>query len=106
MSMNNTSPFEISENAREKLSQVCRKFYVRKLSVYGSVLHGEARPDSDLDILVEFIPGHVPGFAFVDLQDELSSILGRTVDLRTPNDLSKYFCDTVVKEAQPIYAHG
>lgn len=91
----------------EKLSQVCRKYYVRKLSVFGSTVHGEARDDSDLDILVEFIPGHVPGFfTFIDLQDELSAIFGRPVDLRTPQDLSKYFRDNVVKEAQQLYAVG
>ncbi|MGA2623576.1 MAG: nucleotidyltransferase family protein [Bacteroidota bacterium] len=98
--------FEISESGRQQLSQICRKYYVRKLSIFGSTLRGEERDDSDLDILVEFISGHVPGFAFVDLQEELSAILGRTVDLRTPDDLSRYFRETVVKEAQPIYAHG
>jgi len=97
---------EITETNRKQLAQICKKFYVQKLAVFGSTLYGEERPDSDLDILVEFIPGHVPGFAFVDLQDELSSILGRTVDLRTPDDLSTYFRDAVVKEAHPIYAHA
>jgi len=97
-------PFEISETMRAKLEEVCTKFYVRKLSIFGSMLHGDDRPDSDLDILVEFVPGHVPGFAFAGLQDELSLILGRKVDLRTSEDLSKYFRETVMKEAQQIYA--
>ena len=99
-------PIEITENKQEELTKLCEKFYVSKLSVFGSTLRGEAREDSDLDILVEFIPGHVPGFAFIDLQDKLTVIFGRKVDLRTTSELSKYFRDTVVKEAQPIYAHG
>jgi predicted nucleotidyltransferase len=97
-------PFEISDNVRQKLDEVCRKYYVRKLSIFGSTLHGEARPESDLDVLVEFIPGHVPGFAFIDLKDELSELLDRPVDLRTPEELSKYFRESVVSEARQIYA--
>lgn len=88
----------------EKLNQVCRNYYVRKLSIFGSTLRGEAREDSDLDVLVEFIPGHVPGFGFVRLQQELSEIFGRQVDLRTPYDLSRYFRDQVLREARAIYA--
>lgn len=98
-------PFELTETTRRKLTEVCTKFFVRKLSIFGSSLHGDARPDSDLDVLVEFMPGHVPGFfTFVDLQDEISAIFDRQVDLRTPEDLSKYFRDSVVKEARQIYA--
>lgn len=98
-------PFQISDTTRQKLDEVCQKYYVRKLSIFGSTVHGEARPDSDLDILVEFIPGHVMGlFTFAQMERELSTILGRTVDLRTPEDLSRYFRDKVVKEAQPLYA--
>ncbi|HEY4612632.1 MAG TPA: nucleotidyltransferase family protein [Bacteroidota bacterium] len=97
--------FEISESKQQKLMQVCQKYYVRKLSIFGSTLRNEARTDSDLDVLVEFIPGHTPGFAFMSLQDELSTILERTVDLRTAEDLSKYFRETVVQEARAIYAH-
>ena len=98
-------PFELTETNRRKLTEVCTRFYVRRLSIFGSTLHGEARPDSDLDVLVEFIPRHVPGFfTFVDLQDEISAIFDRQVDLRTPEDLSKYFRDSVVKEARQIYA--
>lgn len=96
---------EITESTRQKLDQVCRQYHVRRLSIFGSTLHGEARPDSDLDVLVEFEPGHTPGlFTFVDLKDDLSAILDRQVDLRTAQDLSRYFRDSVVKEAQPIYA--
>lgn len=95
--------FEISDTTRQQLEQVCRKYHVRKLSIFGSTLHGNARPDSDLDVLVEFEPGKAPGFAFASLQRVLSGLLGGNVDLRTPNDLSRYFRDTVVKEAKAIY---
>ncbi len=98
--------FTISASQQEKLSQICREYYVQKLSIFGSTLHGDAREDSDLDILVEFLPGHTPGFAFIDLQDRLSAIFGRVVDLRTPSELSHYFRTTVVMEAQPIYGKG
>src|SRR3989304_1452436 len=96
--------FEISGSTRERVSKVCQKYHVRRLSVFGSTLRGEARDDSDLDILVEFVPGHVPGFAFARLERELSEIFGCQVDLRTPYDLSQYFREEVLKEAQPLYA--
>lgn len=87
-----------------ELERICKKYYICKLSLFGSVLHGEARPDSDLDILVEFVPGHIPGFAFAGIQDELSQVLHRTVDLHTSGSLSKYFRDEVLAEAVTIYA--
>jgi predicted nucleotidyltransferase len=67
------------------------------------VLRDDFGPASDVDVLVEFEPGHVPGFAFVDLQEELSAILGRKVDLHTPGSLSRYFRDRVVREALVQY---
>jgi predicted nucleotidyltransferase len=85
------------------VAQFCRRHYIRRLSLFGSVLSGRFRPDSDIDILVEFELGHVPGFAFFDLQDELSALLGRPVDLHTPNSLSRYFRDRVLAEAEVIY---
>lgn len=88
-----------------EIERICKKRYICKLSLFGSVLHGDDRPDSDLDILVEFIHGHVPGlFTFAGIQNELSVVLGRNVDLRTAEDLSRYFRQDVVKEAQPLYA--
>jgi len=76
---------------------------VQKLSVFGSHLHGNATPQSDIDVLVEFEAERTPGFAFISLQDELSEALHRRVDLHTPQSLSKYFRTDVVKEAQAIY---
>jgi predicted nucleotidyltransferase len=88
-----------------EIEKVCKQYYIQKLSIFGSTLHGNARADSDLDILVEFLPGHTPGlFTFAGIERELSLIFGRKVDLRTAEDLSRYFRKEVVKEAQSFYA--
>ena len=84
----------------------CRRWRIRELALFGSVLTDEFRPDSDVDVLVEFEPGHVPGFALVNVEDELSALVGRKVDLHTPGSLSKYFRDRVVREAQDQYVRA
>jgi uncharacterized protein len=89
---------------RDKIADFCRRHHIRKLAVFGSVLHGDSRPDSDLDVLVEFEPGHVPGLAFFGMEQELSELLGRKVDLNTPQFLSRYFRDEVLAEAKVQYA--
>jgi predicted nucleotidyltransferase len=89
---------------KDKTAAFCRRHYIRKLSVFGSVLHGDARPDSDLDVLVEFDSGHVPGLAFFGMEQELSELLGRKVDLNMPQFLSPYFRDVVLAEAEVQYA--
>ena len=89
-----------------QLAEFCRRHHIRKLAVFGSVLHGDARPDSDLDVLVEFEPGHVPGLIrLAGMELELSALLGgRKVDLNTPLCLSRFFRDEVLAEAEPVYA--
>ncbi len=87
----------------KKLAEFCRKHNIKKLSLFGSVLRNDFRPDSDIDVLVEFEPGYVPGFAIVAMEDELSRLLGRKIDMRTPGDLSQYFRQRVVKEAKVYY---
>jgi predicted nucleotidyltransferase len=89
---------------KDKIADFCRRHHIRRLAVFGSVLHGDARPDSDLDVLVEFEPGHVPGLAFFGMEQELSELLGRKVDLNTPQFLSPYFRDEVLAEAEVQYA--
>lgn len=88
---------------RSAVADFCKRHHVRRLALFGSVLRGDFGPDSDVDVLVEFEPGHVPGFAFFDMQEELAGILGRRVDLHTPGSLSRYFRDSVVREAQDQY---
>lgn len=92
------------ELPRKEIAQSCRRHHVRTLSVFGSVLRPDFRPDSDLDVLVEFEPGHVPGLRFFALQDELAALLGRRVDLHTSASLSPYFRDEVLREAVLVYA--
>ncbi len=87
---------------RGPLEAFCRRHHVRRLALFGSVLRDDFGPESDVDILVEFEPGHVPGFAFFDLQDELSRLVGRRVDLNTPGFLSPYFRDDVIREAEVL----
>lgn len=92
------------EIQKDQVAEFCRRHYVRKLALFGSVLRDDFRPDSDVDVLVEFEPGHVPGLAFLTMQQELSAVLGRNVDLNTPKFLSRYFRDQVQSEAEVLYA--
>lgn len=95
-----TDNLSISERA---LAQFCRRYHIRKLAFFGSVLREDFRPDSDVDVLVEFEPGHVPGLAFFAIQEELSRLLNRQVELHTPKFLSSYFRDQVLAEAVVQY---
>ena len=94
----------LSLSRSQELSRICRNFGIRRLCLFGSVLRDEQRPGSDLDILVEFLPGHTPGFAFAQLGDQLSHLFGAAVDLHTPQSLSRYFRHDVLQEAREIYA--
>jgi predicted nucleotidyltransferase len=91
------------EIAADRIAELCRRHRIRRLALFGSVLCQDFRPDSDIDVLVEFEPGATPGFAFFGIQEELSEMLGRKVDLNTPGFLSKYFRDEVMREAQTLY---
>ena len=90
---------------RKKLAWFCRRHYIQKLSLFGSVLRDDFGQDSDVDILVEFLPGHTPGyFSLFDMETELSALLGgRKADIRTSQDLSRYFRDQVIREAMVQY---
>jgi len=88
---------------KDQIAAFCQRHHIRRLAVFGSALRDDFRPDSDVDVLVEFDPGHVPGFDFIDVEDELSRIIGRKVDLNTPGFLSRYFRDDVIKEAEVQY---
>ena len=81
----------------------CRKHHIRKLSFFGTVLRDDFGPQSDVDVLVEFEPGHVPGLAFFSMEHELSDILGRKVDLNTPQFLSPFFRNDIIAEAEAEY---
>ncbi|HEY9074237.1 MAG TPA: nucleotidyltransferase family protein [Desulfobaccales bacterium] len=91
---------------KERIAEFCRKHHIKKLAIFGSALRSDFRDDSDIDVLVEFEPDHIPGLAFFTIQDELSDILGRKVDLNTAQCLSKYFRDKVLQEAVVQYGEG
>jgi predicted nucleotidyltransferase len=90
------------------IKEFCRKHHIRKLSIFGSYLRGDFGPESDIDFLVEFDPQYIPTlFDVAGMEMELSELLnGRRVDLRTPQDLSRYFRDEVVAQAEVQYAEG
>jgi hypothetical protein len=89
-----------------QLARFCQKQHIRRLSLFGSTLAGTARPDSDIDLLVEFEPGHEPGLlGLATMEAELAAMLGgKKVDLRTPQDLSRHFRDQVLRSAEVQYA--
>ena len=90
---------------KPQIAEFCRRHHIRKLALFGSVLRDDFRPDSDVDVLVEFEPDHIPGLIrFAGMELELSDILGgRKVDLNTPKFLSPYFRDEVLEEAEVQY---
>jgi len=92
---------------KEQLAAYCRAHGIRRLAVFGSALRDDFGPDSDIDLLVEFEPDSVPSLlGIARMERELSALLGRKVDLRTPQDLSPYFRETVMEEAEVQYARG
>jgi len=89
---------------RERIAEFCRRNHIRKLSLFGSVLRDDFRPDSDVDVLVEFEPGAVVGLIHLaGMEIELSEMLGRKVDLNTAGFLSRHFRDRVLAEAEVQY---
>jgi predicted nucleotidyltransferase len=89
---------------KDKVADFCRRHHIRRLALFGSVLREDFQDRSDVDVLVEFEPGHVPGLKFFSMEEELSQILGRKVDLNTPQFLSPYFREQVLAEAEVQYA--
>ena len=95
------------EIPKERIKEFCKRHYIRKLSLFGSALRDDFTPESDLDILVEFDPAHIPGFIrLAGMEIELTEILGRKVDMRTAQDLSRYFRDEVLNSSKVQYAEG
>lgn len=89
---------------REKIADFCRRHRIRRLALFGSVLRDDFRPDSDVDVLVEFEPGATPGLIrLAGMEIELTELLGRKADLRTRAELSRYFRQEVVEMAEVQY---
>ena len=87
----------------EQIEAFCQKHHIRSLAIFGSVVRDDFSPHSDVDVLVDFEPGHIPGFQFFVIQAELSQVLGRSVDLQTANFLGPEILPTVLREAVTLY---
>jgi hypothetical protein len=104
MSFSEVSPGLPIQIDREKIAELCRARGIRKLSLFGSVLRDDFDPArSDVDVLAELLPSARPGWSFFGWHEDLASIIGRKVDLHTPNSLSRYFRDEVMREAVAVY---
>ncbi len=90
--------------SHEAVAALCRRHHIRRLAVFGSTVRGDQRPDSDVDVLVEFEPGHTPGLAFFRIQEELTKLFGRNVDLNTPEFLNSRIRERVQAEAEVLFA--
>ena len=100
--MNEMSP-QISID-RDAVAAFCRRHHIKRLALFGSVLREDFTPDSDVDVLVEFQAGHVPGLDFVRMEREFSRLLqGRRVDMVTPKFLNARIRDQVLTSAEPLY---
>ena len=89
---------------RDAVSAFCRRHHITRLALFGSVLRDDFRPDSDVDVLVEFQAGHVPGLNFVSIEREFSALLhGRRVDMVTPKFLNARIREQVMSSAEPLY---
>lgn len=87
-----------------KITRFCKKHHIASLALFGSVLTPNFTEKSDVDILVKFEKNHLPHlFGLIKMESELSDIIGYSVDLKTPNDLSRYFRDDVLAKAKLIY---
>lgn len=90
---------------RKEIADFCRRNHIQRLALFGSVLRGDATPESDIDFLVEFDPEHVPGLIkLAGMELEMSALLGRKADMRTPQDLSRYFRQEICDTAEVQYA--
>jgi predicted nucleotidyltransferase len=87
----------------EHVAEFCRRNHIARLALFGSVLRDDFSPESDVDVLVQFEPGHTPAWEFFGMQDKLTTLFRRRVDLSTPGFLSRYFRDQVQAEAVTLY---
>ena len=91
---------------RKRLAEFCRRHHIRKLSLFGSALRGNLGKGSDVDMLVEFFPRKGPGYiGLAGMELELARMVGRKIDLRTPQELSRHFRDIILSEARTHYVH-
>ena len=98
------NPDRVNNITKEQIADFCQKNHIRKFAFFGSVLRDDFGPDSDIDVLMELEPNARVGLMkLVGMERELSELIGRKVDLRTPKELSRYFRDEVIAEAEVQY---
>ena len=90
----------------EQLAKICHRYNIRRLALFGSALRDDFSDESDVDMLVEFEPGKTPGFKFITLEEELSRLVGRTVDLVTFKALNRHLRNDVLNQAEECFAQG
>lgn len=88
---------------RAEIKDFCHRHHILRLAFFGSVLRDDFNSDSDIDVLVEFEPEHIPGLSFFEMESELSEMLSQKVDLHTPNFLSRYFREEVMAHSEVLY---
>ncbi len=88
---------------RDAVSAFCRRHHINHLALFGSVLRDDFRPDSDIDVLVEFDPDHIPGFNFISIEREFSELVGRRVDMMTYKSLNHLIREQVLRSAETLY---
>lgn len=104
MQRSNSDADALSFPSNEAIAQLCRRHHIRWLAVFGSILRDDVGPESDVDVLVEFEDGKTPGLAFIDIQDELSTLFdGRPIDLGTRRALNVRIRDRVLADARVLY---
>ncbi len=109
MSTHKSVPMELMlerfKLSQEQIESFCRKRHIDRLALFGSVLRDDFTPESDIDVLVEFDPDHIPGLiTLAGMEIELSELIGgRRVDMNTPRSISRYFRDEVLEEAEALY---
>lgn len=97
---------QVIEIPKQQLADLCQRHGIKRLALFGSVLRDDFSPESDIDVLVEFLPGRAVGLRFFDIQQELAKLFGRKVDLNTPGFLGCQFRDRVLCEAEVQYDAG
>lgn len=103
----NTKLWQNIPAGEQQIAEFCRRHHIRRLSFFGSVLRDDFRPDSDVDILVEFEPGHTPGLAVFDIEQEMSTLCGgHRIDLANPKYLNRWLKDEVLGTAELAYGQG
>ncbi|MCP4592091.1 MAG: nucleotidyltransferase family protein [bacterium] len=94
---------ELPNLDREQIAEFCRRYKIRRLALFGSVLRDDFGPNSDVDVLIEFVPGARIGWTFITIQDELADLFGRQVDLLTPGSIRPAYRDAVLSTAENVY---